>query len=288
MTRVLLILIYIFAAVFLPEIIYAQHVEDKTILITAPSGYAGRFSQAFESTSISPVSIPMIETVLEGDISLIDSLLLNLKDYDWVAFSSRKAIDAFANRLMFYPAYRDSLKNTHFCAIGKDADYMFELLGVRNAIDPDEPSPKGIASKLARISGIKGQRIAVLVPEVVAIPEPDVVPDFINSLEVTGLFITRINAYQTRPVSQFRQNEAKALIFSGHIACIAFTSSAEIEVLLQQFPNQTLPEDILIACFGPYTAAYAKKKGLSVSVIAKDFSSFEGFKNAILDHFYQK
>jgi len=41
---------------------------------------------------------------------------------------------------------------------------------------------------------------------------------------------------------------------------------------------------IAIACFGPYTTAYVRKRGLNVSVTARDFSSFSGFLEAIEEY----
>ncbi|NEP15084.1 MAG: uroporphyrinogen-III synthase, partial [Symploca sp. SIO2C1] len=40
-------------------------------------------------------------------------------------------------------------------------------------------------------------------------------------------------------------------------------------------------EHCIFACFGPYTAANTQKLGLNVSIIAQDYSSFEGFAQAI-------
>lgn len=69
---------------------------------------------------------------------------------------------------------------------------------------------------------------------------------------------------------------------------MAFTSSAEIEVLLQHIKNEDILNNVSIACFGPYTSAFAQKKGLNVSIVAKDFSSFTGFLAAIESFFKRK
>jgi uroporphyrinogen-III synthase len=41
----------------------------------------------------------------------------------------------------------------------------------------------------------------------------------------------------------------------------------------------------VISCFGPYTAANARRMGLVPAVVAKDFSSFDGFADAIAAYF---
>ena len=255
---------------------------QTTVLITSPKGYSERFKDVFSESHLNPVAIPMIETVVPEDMPEVDSLFMNLQHYEYIAFSSRNAIESF------YQVQRKKnlpLTDLKFCAIGKDADYMSEKLGVQPAIHPNEPSPMGIANKLAEDESIKGKKIAVLVPLVEGMKEPDVVPNFLAKLDSIGMNVTRINAYITRAVDKTQIDRAIKLITSKEIKCIAFTSSAEIEILLQNIGDKSLLDTVTIACFGPYTAAYAEKRGLKVSIVAKDFSSFSGFLKAIEEYY---
>lgn len=252
------------------------------VLITSSAGYSVRFQKEFEGSTLQPVAIPMIETVIPEDLPDVDSLRRNIRNYDYIAFSSRKAIESFSLKMN---DIKKQLSGIRFCAIGKDTEYMQKELGVFPAIHPDEPSPMGIAAKLGEEENNKGKTIAVLVPKVEQIEEPDVVPNFLVKLRDIGLIVTRVNAYVTRPVDQSEINKAVELIKSQSIRCIAFTSSAEIEILLQHIENRNIPKEIDIACFGPYTAAYAVKKGLRVSIVAQNFSSFNGFLKAIESHY---
>ncbi|MCL1932201.1 MAG: uroporphyrinogen-III synthase [Candidatus Azobacteroides sp.] len=257
---------------------------QTTVLITSPAGYSERFKNVFSESQLNPIAIPLIETVIPEDMPDVDSLFMNLQQYDYVAFSSRKAIESFDQVQKKRNLPLDDIK---FCAIGKDAEYMYEKLGVRPAVHPDEPSPMGIADKLGEDENIGGKTIAVLVPLVEGIIEPDVVPNFLAKLSDIGMKVTRVNAYITRAVDKVQIDEAVKRIASKEIKCIAFTSSAEIEILLQNTGDKSLLDNITIACFGPYTAAYAQKRGLNVSVIAQDFSSFSGFLEAI-EKYYRK
>lgn len=255
-------------------------VEIK-VLITSPAGYSQRFKNEFAASHLQPEAIPMIETVVPEACPEVDHLLGHIAGYDYVVFSSRKGIESFAIRLAFYPEARKEFKNIKFCAIGKDAEYLYERLQLPNAITTKEASPMGIADKLAEVPDITKKSIAVLVPLVEKIKEPDVVPNFITRLTRIGMKVTRVNAYITRPVASESLAKAVSLITTGETPCVAFTSSAEIEVLLSGFPNNQLPKETIVACFGPYTAAFARKKGLKVSIVAKDFSAFTGFIKAI-------
>jgi len=259
-----------------------MHKDTINILITSPRGYSERFKNVFSESQLNPVAIPMIETVIPENMPDTDRLFMNLHRYEYIAFSSRKAIESF---YQVQSKKNLPLADIKFCAIGKDSDYMVEKLGVQPAIHPDEPSPMGIAGKLNEDESIKGKTIAALVPLIEGIEEPDVVPDFLEKLNNIGMNATRVNAYITRPVDKAQIDMAIELITSKKIKCIAFTSSAEVEILLQNIGDKNLLESITIACFGPYTAAHAQKRGLAVSIIAQDFSSFSGFLRAIEDSF---
>jgi uroporphyrinogen-III synthase len=248
------------------------------ILITSPKGYSERFAAIFSESQLNPVTIPMIETIIPGNMPDMIRLFMNLSRYEYIAFSSRKAIESF---YQIQKEENRSLTGLKFCAIGKDAEYMYEKLGVRPAVHPDEPSPLGIARKLNEDKNIKEKTIAALVPLVEGITEPDVVPDFLAKLNSMGMNVTRVNAYITRSADKIQINRAVELIASKEIKCIAFTSSAEVEILLQNISDKSLLENITIACFGPYTTAFAQKRDLNVSVTAQDFSSFSGFLKSI-------
>jgi len=252
------------------------------ILITSPKGYSERFKDVFSESQLNPIAVPLIETVIPDNMPEMNRLFMNLHHYEYIAFSSRKAIESFyqVQRIKNLP-----LTDIKFCAIGKDSDYMVEKLGVQPAIHPDEPSPLGIACKLGEDKNIRGKTIATIVPKVEGIDEPDVVPDFLAKLTGMGMNVTRVNAYITRPVDKAQIDRAIKLIASEEIKCIAFTSSAEVEILLQNMGDKSQLEPIAIACFGPYTAAFAKKRELKVSIVAQDFSSFAGFLKAI-EKFY--
>jgi uroporphyrinogen-III synthase len=75
------------------------------------------------------------------------------------------------------------------------------------------------------------------------------------------------------------------LIRQGKIDAIAFSSTAEVESFLPMVNSKQDYQQCAIACFGPYTAANAKKLGINVSIIAKDYSSFQGFAEAIAAFF---
>ncbi len=117
------------------------------------------------------------------------------------------------------------------------------------------------------------------------ISEPNVVPEFISGLENIGIKVSRVNAYRTGPAEIEGKDELVSDIIKGRYDVIAFTSTAEIEAFLLIMEGNTLPQEQVIACFGPYTADNAGDMGFEVDIIADDYSSFSGFARAIKDYY---
>ena len=224
--------------------------------------------------------MPTIETCLLENFAELDAVLQQIDAFDWIAFTSRNGIEAFFQRLKDLGLNLSILTNCMFCAIGTDAERL-AAFGVKADLIPTQPSPAGIIAELAKIPNIAQQTILVPVPEVVGVPEPNVIPNFIAGLEKLGMKVTRVPTYRTRCLDKNIYEVELNLIRQGKIDVIAFSSTVEVAGFLQMVDARSDYEDCAIACFGPYTAANAQKLGLNVSIVSQDYSSFAGFAQAI-------
>ena len=258
----------------------------KRILVTAPHNYAMRLSQELVQLGALPFLMPTIEISLLEDFTELDRVLHKINTFDWITFTSRNGIDAFFQRLQNLRINSSVLKNSCLCAIGKDAEKL-TTLGLEVDLIPEEPSPFGIIEELGKIPDIAQQSVLVPVPEVIGVPEPDVVPKFIAGLKNLGMEVTRIPTYKTSSLDRNFYEVELDLIRQGKIDVIAFSSTAEVTAFLKMFDSQDNYKSSVIGCFGPYTANNAKKLGLNVSIVAEDYSSFAGFAEAIA-RFYKE
>ncbi len=258
--------------------------HGKRILVTAPRNYALRLSQQLIDKGGLPFLMPTIETCLLENFAELDAALQQIDAFDWIAFTSRNGIDAFFQRLQALDVSSSVLKTCGLCAIGKDAERLASF-GINADLIPTESSPAGIITELAKIPDIAEKSILVPVPEVVGVPEPDVIPNFVVGLETLGMNVTRVPTYRTRCLDKAVYEVELNLIRQGKIDAIAFSSTAEVAGFLQMVDSRQDYEHCVIACFGPYTAANATKSGLDVSIVSKDYSSFAGFADAIAAFF---
>ena len=248
--------------------------------MTAPRNYAARLCQQLIAKGGLPLLMPTIETCWLEDYAELDAALQCLDEFDWIAFTSRNGIEAFCQRMQALKLSLSLLKTCQICAIGKDAERL-AAFGVTVDLIPQESSPAGILAELAAIPQIDQKIGLVPVPQVVGIPEPEVIPKFMLGLEKLGMSVTRVPAYLTRCLDKTLYEVELNLIRQAKIDAIAFSSTGEVASFLQMVNSAQDYQQCVIACFGPYTAANAEQLGVNVSIVAQDYSSFEGFAEAI-------
>lgn len=256
----------------------------KRILVTAPRNYAFRLSEQIIKQGGLPVLMPIIETCYLSNYTKLDTALERIDEFDWILFTSRNGITAFFYRMNDLNIPVSVLEKCQLSALGKDAESLLSFCGKVDLI-PTESSPAGIVAELAKLPEIHKKKVLIPAPEVVGLPEPDVVPNLITDLQQLGIEVTRVPSYITQGLDTSIYGIELDLIRQGKIDVIAFSSTAEVESFLTMVDSQSNYERCIIACFGPYTTANARKLGVNVSIVAKDYSSFEGFAEAIATFF---
>ena len=227
--------------------------------------------------------MPTIETCWLDDYTELDSTFREIAQFDWIAFTSRNGIEAFFQRMECLNLSTSILGRSGLCALGKDAEKLSQF-GLKADLIPEESSPQGIVNELSK-ANIAQQKILVPVPKVVGISEPNIIPNFVKNLEKIGLQVTCVPAYLTQPLQKNLYEVELDLIRQKKVEMIAFSSTGEVESFIKMFHSKTEYKHCAVACFGPYTAANAKKLGIRVSVVAQDYSSFAGFACAIAQFF---
>ncbi|WP_445630184.1 uroporphyrinogen-III synthase [Nostoc sp. DSM 114167] len=252
----------------------------KRILVTAPRNYAYRLSEQIIKKGGLPVFMPTIETCYLSNYTQLDAALADINEFDWIVFTSRNGITAFFHRINDLHIPISAVEKCHLCALGKDAESLLSFCDKVDLI-PAESSPAGIVAELAKLPQIHEKKVLIPAPEVVGLPEPDVVPNLIRDLQQLGTEVTRVPTYITQGLDKTIYGMELNLMREGIIDVIAFSSTAEVESFLTMVNSQSDYEHCVIACFGPYTSANAQKLGMNVSIVARDYNSFEGFAEAI-------
>lgn len=255
----------------------------KTILVTAPEIYNGRLTSLIDAVNGDAIAFPIIETTIIENNSNLDHVLDSLDSYCAIVLPSRNAIKAFINRAGELGISTSDLNKGKYYAIGKDED-MLRDHNITSVVEILAPSPDGIFQSI-KTKAYRDGRVAVLVPRVEGMPEPNVIPDFLDSLNTLSIQVERIEAYITAASKPQNYAEVYAKMSNNEIDLIVFTSTGEIQAM-QAFFNKEVLDNCTIACFGPYTYNNAQVLGLEPAFMAKDYSKFEGFVEAMIEYYH--
>lgn len=223
--------------------------------------------------------MPCIEISAVEDPAQVQELhnaLENLSSYTYVAFTSKNGIHAFLHELeeLKGAGSQEYVKQSgvQFCALGVDAQVL-ESAGYDVHIQPEEPSTQGLVREMDVKGLLNGASVLCPVPHVTGelppqlctkhlcisscsfedsynyaggLIEPSVVPRFVAALQEGGADVTRVPAYiTTRGVSEDEIMPEAALMRSGCVDAICFTSSAEAQGLVNALGGRDVLQALL-------------------------------------------
>ena len=256
-----------------------NQLNGKKILVTAPVIYGKNLARLIRERNGIALEYPAIKTYVPKDLSSLQSIFKNIPAFADIVLPSRTAIDAF------FEAYTRSgqsvkLERLNFYALGKDQVYLKDKHNVNVAAKPEETGPNGLVNYFKRLKTPPKKSVLVVAPKVIGVQEPNVIPDFIKALTHAGIKTIKIEGYITEAQNLSANTEIATMIARKEIDIIAFTSTAEIAVMLKHFGPDKINQ-FKIACFGPYTGQNAEKMGLRTWYIGEKYSRFEDFVSGI-------
>ncbi|VAX32488.1 Uroporphyrinogen-III methyltransferase / Uroporphyrinogen-III synthase [hydrothermal vent metagenome] len=252
----------------------------KTVVITRAENQGDSMIQQLQEKGAEPVSFPVIQTVPPDDWSPLDRALACLSEYHGLIFTSVDGVKFFMRRLKETAQDIRELKGVRIYTIGPKTEKAVRDFGMQVDCVPENFVAESLIESLGR-ENVQGKRF--LIPR--ALVAREILPD---QLRAMGAEVDVVPAYQTVPPT--RKNEVLAQrLQEGTVDVITFTSSSTVTNFLEQTGAELRPhlEGITFACIGPITADTAKKNGLKVAIIPKEFT-VDALVTAIENHYADK
>jgi len=253
-----------------------QPLFGKRVLVTRPKTKASQLGQLLRERGAVPIEIPAIIIEAAPSNNELDHAILNLKNYDWLIFTSVNGIEAFFSRFDFLNKDVRWLGHLRIGAIGPATAQALKDLGLCADCVPEKYTSRSLLTEL-RKENMFGRRILL--------PRSDIAgKDLSRGLARLGAEVHEIAVYRTIPNVRGLK-EAKKLIITGEIDIITFTSSSTVTNLVKALgKKQKVPDNIIIACIGPVTAATAARAGLRVNIVARK-NTVIGLMEAMEEYF---
>ena len=250
--------------------------HGRRVLITRARHQVDPFRRELVDMGAAVVEIPTLEVRPMPTDDRVRKAIAGLGHTALVIFASANAVDIFFKMLVETGADARALHASKLCAIGQETSEMLQNHGLRPELVTSEYTAEGLAKAL---EGWEMEGMQVLVPRA------EVARDALPSLlAMRGANVEILPVYQA--VCPAPAGAALLRLFGAEgVDLVTFTSSSTVANFVRAFPEDKLPAmlgDAEIACMGPVTADTARKLGLRVDIVAREYTT-HGLVQAIVE-----
>ena len=250
--------------------------HGRRILITRARHQVDPFRRELVDLGASVIEVPTLEIRTLPTDERVRAAIAGLEGTALVIFASANAVDIFFQMLLGTGGDARALHASKLCAIGQETAEALEGRGLRPELVTSEYTAEGLAKALEGWE-MNGMRVLV--------PRAEVARDALPSLLANrGAEVEILPVY--RAVCPPDAGTALMRLFNSEgVDVITFTSSSTVYNFVKAFPEDRLPAilgDAEVACMGPVTADTARKLGLSVSIVAREYTT-HGLVQAIAE-----
>jgi uroporphyrinogen III methyltransferase/synthase len=243
--------------------------ESQRVLITRPAAQSARLAAKLEQLGAKVVCQPVIRIQAPDDYLGLDRSLEQLDTFQWVAFSSRNAVQFFLDRLISRVGSAEPLKALKIAAVGPATAQALTERG----FPPDVIPLIATGASLAQHLGSLARNQNVLIP-----CGNRSSSGLSDGLTANGIQFVESIAYASTDVTSADPAVAQA-IEKGHFDWITITSPAIARSTVNLF-GQRLAHTQL-ASISPNTSAALNALGFPPAVEAREFH-MDGLIEAIL------
>ena len=246
----------------------------QRIVVTRARHQASELSQAIEFLGGEAWEFPTIEIAPPSDKSYLIKAIDNLKEFQWLIFTSVNGVDAFFAELKHQERDVRDLVGLEIVAIGPATQVALEKRGLRVAYVPEEYRAEKIVEGLAsRV--VAGQKVLLARAE----EARDVLP---VSLKAMGVEVWDVPVYKTI-LGGANRDELQRLLRDKEIHTVTFTSSSTVRNFLTLLDGElSLLEGVSLYSIGPITSATARDLGLTIFKEATQYT-IKGLVQTLLE-----
>jgi uroporphyrinogen III methyltransferase / synthase len=255
--------------------------QGKKVVVTRTREQASALVDLLAELGAECLEFPTITIVPPADWSELDQVLARIEGFDWIFFTSPNGVRFFFDRLETLGSDIRNLKGVKIGVIGPATAEALAQVRLRPDLVPEKYQAEDLLEALSQIP-LADKKI--LIPR--AAQARDVLPEGLRRM---GAEVLVVSAYQTLPAETEKEG-LDQLLSQGAVDCLTFTSSSTVVHFLALFPRQkilSLLKKVTIACIGPITAQTARDNGLTVSVIAEEYT-IPGLVKSIENYYSSK
>ena len=227
--------------------------HGRRILVTRPRDRAGALSQKLRALGAEVWEYPCIETVPLVPCPAMEASLENLKEYEWLVFTSPAGVEAFGSQMRKWNWDGRNLAGIRLAALGPGTARALSVLGLRSDYMPDVYD----AAHLGQGLPARGR--------VLILRAAQGSPALTEALARRTIAYDDIAVYRTVLPAGPDAALAQALE-KGTLSAVTFTSASTVRGFLQAAGARADLSGLTALCIGHQTAAEARRYGLRAEV----------------------
>ena len=239
----------------------------RSAVITEADGPGGTLATRCVEAGLDVRMLPVVAHGPAPNPAPLAAALARLPDYDWVAFTSARGVDAVCGFAEWSRWPWGATERPRVAAVGPVTRAVLATHGVPVALCPETPGARALAQ--AMIDADSGS----LVGRTVLWPKSNLArPDFGDALRAAGARLVEPVSYCTTAVRPPDLADILRDLEDGRIDCVAFFSPSGAANLAAVMPDGTLSAlagRTIVASVGPTTSAALAGLGAPAAVEAE-------------------
>ncbi len=233
--------------------------QGKRVVITRPRAQASSLSELLRGRGAEVLEFPSIEILPPKSWAGMDKAVQNLKEFDWILFTSVNGVQSFMERLKKSGRDARALSGLKIAVIGEATQSLLEQSGLRADFTPRQFTSESLVRELSSRYSLAGRRFFL--------PRTDIAPlKLCRDLEAKGAKVTQAEAYRTVPgAREAHKKTLRQWVRGKKMDYITFTSSSTVRNFFESFPGGFQKElkkaGVRMISIGPVTTETLKDYG---------------------------
>ena len=250
----------------------------RSVLVTRSADQAGEFGSMLERLGARVYCCPTIEIVPPPTYAELDRAIAEIRNFDWLIFTSYNAVQHFFARLHETGRDTRALGHCRVCAVGPKTAAALAPYGLKPDLVPQDYKAEGVVALFADLD-MAGKR--VLFPK--GDRARDVIPEE----------LARMGALVSAPVAYCNETpddipaEALQALEERRVDCVTFTSSSTVQNLATILGDNRflhLMDGVIVASIGPITSKTCRDLGLEVHLEPAEYT-LEALAAQLVNHY---
>lgn len=271
----------------------------QRVVVTRPPGQAESFARRLRELGAEPLLFPTIRIVSPEEPGPLQRAAAELPSYDWVVFTSVNGVDRLARAVGEVgrgggaegpgnaAGKRSPLAHARVAAIGPaTAEKVVERFGVEPDVVPEEYRAELLVVAVRRFAAGEAGRSTALSDGVEVAPNDgggeldgdrvllpraaEARPVLPERLESAGAVVDEVPAYRAAPPDDEELAPVRERLRAGEVDWLTFTASSTVRNFVSAVGTEV--GRARVAAIGPITAGTARELGLSVDVVAEEYT----------------